>query len=892
MSNLNRRTNAVATNNFVKTIFNLLSVSNTWQYYHIPASNIASIAYARTISFVADYGSVGSAKTGTIDVVVHGLTYEPIIYIDPGSATNVTWLKDGPFVSGIDTTEVAQLSTTNFIVYYNLSTNGIGSTGHGAADWDAAMVSWGYSGTNVVFKNLSEYTSFVFAVRGTANSVKVEFQSKTNASTTNLVKAIAVLRSVTNTWQYYNIPASFIDTNTGSGNLQFMQSITFVAVYADVGTVKTGQFEVVVRGLTYYPPLGPTNGPATVLPNQPRVIPVGGANPNTVVMNTTNVIDVTYNVTNGWSGASIQYGTQGTNDSQNLSAYTNLVFGLWGGAKKVKIELLDAFTNKAIFICTNVGATVTNYYSIDTTRIRSFANTDITNISMISFVVDKDLVTPTGNLVGNFHILSGGLYVDWYVGPSNAGPATILPNSPQVIPVGGANTNTVVVNSTNVIDVNYDLLTSGGGWSGATILYDNYGTPGTKESQDLSFTNNLVFGLWGNAKNVKIEFLDAFNKKSIVTCTNVTSSKQYYWINTARINTNADITRISSISFVVDSNLVTGGSGDPSGWFHVESGGLAIHYPDIAPTSMVSLTLLPPTPLDVIPVGGAAPGTRVEQYDSGHFRVYYSITSSTNWSGASILYDDFGTETTEVGNFSTLTSVVFAVAGRLNGMKIEFEDSSPSTIRCPPICCLSANLNSSTRSMWRFCRTNGLKVDSVKLISFVVDSNLVGAANMSGYFDVYTLGLTNSLKIYPWWQKYGLAPTDWPNGDPDGDGADNLTEYIAGTNPTNVDSAPIVNIATSGKTNALVSIGGFDKREYRFYRTDNLRTGTWSRVWQFNSSNEASVQYADDMAIFSNMFYRCSILYKNDVTRLGGQPNLRYDSERWRCHRGLRQEIL
>ncbi len=44
--------------------------------------------------------------------------------------------------------------------------------------------------------------------------------------------------------------------------------------------------------------------------------------------------------------------------------------------------------------------------------------------------------------------------------------------------------------------------------------------------------------------------------------------------------------------------------------------------------------------------------------------------------------------------------------------------------------------------------------------------------------------------IPDWWKlKYGLNPTgpetvNGPNGDPDGDGRNNLTEYLFGTNPT------------------------------------------------------------------------------------------------------------
>ena len=369
-------------------------------------------------------------------------------------------------------------------------------------------------------------------------------------------------------------------------------------------------------------------------------------------------------------------------------------------------------------------------------------------------------------------------------------------------------------------------------------------------------------------KNVKIEFKDASNRTAIVICTNVGSTVKYYGIDTARINTRADITRISSISFVVDSNLVAQTS--PAGKLHIVSGGLSLSPLPyvIMPQATGTLTVLPPKPLKVISVGGANPGTRVDQYSSSRFRVFYDVT--TGWSGASILYDDYGSAPFEVGDFSKLTSVVFAVEGRLNSMKIEFEDSSSNKV-------VGDLLNvSETRQYYEVnvgtLSNKGLNVQSVKLISFVVDSSHVGAANLSGYFDVFTAGLTNNVNIYPqtdlWLENNGLTPTDWPYGDTDGDGVDNITEYYAGTSPVDSNSAPLLDIAMNGKTNALLSIDGFVGHEYRFYRTGNLRTGTWVRVGgPFLSNADAPVLYSEGVTFLTNLFYRCSFMF-DEVTRI------------------------
>ena len=371
-------------------------------------------------------------------------------------------------------------------------------------------------------------------------------------------------------------------------------------------------------------------------------------------------------------------------------------------------------------------------------------------------------------------------------------------------------------------------------------------------------------------KKVQVEFKDASNKTAIVICTNVGAAVKYYWIDTARINVEADITKICSISFVITSNLVEQ-AGEPSGKLHIVSGGLSLPPLSYLPNSTGTLTVLPPKPLKVISAGGANGDTRVDQYSSSRFRVFYNVT--TGWAGASILYDNYGsTNFIEVGDFSKLTSVVFAVAGPLNGMKIEFEDSSSKKV-------VGKLLNVSETKQYYEVKVGALtnNVQSIKIISFTVDSDQVGAANLSGFFDVFTEGLTNSFNVYPqtdlWLLNNGLTPNDWPYGDEDGDGVDNMTEYYAGTSPADRNSAPILDITMNGKTNALLAINGFNRHEYRFYRTADLRTGMWVRVGgQFLGAN-APLQYSEDVTFFTNLFYRCSFLF-DEITHLPGSPSI------------------
>jgi outer membrane protein assembly factor BamB len=77
-----------------------------------------------------------------------------------------------------------------------------------------------------------------------------------------------------------------------------------------------------------------------------------------------------------------------------------------------------------------------------------------------------------------------------------------------------------------------------------------------------------------------------------------------------------------------------------------------------------------------------------------------------------------------------------------------------------------------------------------------------------------------------------------PDADSDGDGADNYSEYVAGTNPTNSDSCLKANISVAGNgvviswPGLIASGTGYDDT-YRYYTLQHIQdllTGTWSDV--------------------------------------------------------------
>ena len=84
-----------------------------------------------------------------------------------------------------------------------------------------------------------------------------------------------------------------------------------------------------------------------------------------------------------------------------------------------------------------------------------------------------------------------------------------------------------------------------------------------------------------------------------------------------------------------------------------------------------------------------------------------------------------------------------------------------------------------------------------------------------------------------WWEQqfFGhLTGTD-PNADPDHDGASNLAEFLAGTNPTNYNSALRLAALRAASTNGVVlEWPGVAGRYYRLLRATNLPDGIYSLV--------------------------------------------------------------
>ena len=99
-----------------------------------------------------------------------------------------------------------------------------------------------------------------------------------------------------------------------------------------------------------------------------------------------------------------------------------------------------------------------------------------------------------------------------------------------------------------------------------------------------------------------------------------------------------------------------------------------------------------------------------------------------------------------------------------------------------------------------------------------------------------------------------------PSADPDGDGFNNLAEYIAGTIPTNATSAlklQSISKAANGTTVTWQSVSG---KRYQLQSRTALPTSTWQNTGSVVTAVGATAQWLDASGISGQRFYRVQVL--------------------------------
>ena len=99
-----------------------------------------------------------------------------------------------------------------------------------------------------------------------------------------------------------------------------------------------------------------------------------------------------------------------------------------------------------------------------------------------------------------------------------------------------------------------------------------------------------------------------------------------------------------------------------------------------------------------------------------------------------------------------------------------------------------------------------------------------------------------------------------PGADPDGDGMNNASEYIAGTNPTDAASVlKMVSVSRTNTTNTVRWQSVTGKKYQAFYRT-NIASGSWSNLGSVVTAAGTTSLQTDPTATNTYRFYRVQVL--------------------------------
>jgi len=99
-----------------------------------------------------------------------------------------------------------------------------------------------------------------------------------------------------------------------------------------------------------------------------------------------------------------------------------------------------------------------------------------------------------------------------------------------------------------------------------------------------------------------------------------------------------------------------------------------------------------------------------------------------------------------------------------------------------------------------------------------------------------------------------------PTADPDGDGMNNLAEYIAGTNPTNAASIFKLLSPTNSHSGAAVRWLSVAGKNYQVFSRTNLLAGSWLSNGLAVTAAGTNMQYLDVTATNGVRFYRVQVL--------------------------------
>ena len=199
---------------------------------------------------------------------------------------------------------------------------------------------------------------------------------------------------------------------------------------------------------------GLTTSSVTTLPGKPYPYYLTGSSAGTsLALNSDGRFKLGYDVrTSGtFSGMTVSFDNASTSavETQNLSTFTYVTFGLVGNASSVKVRFVDVNGKTDLFTLTSVSSSTERFWRIKTSNIVS--TVDKTRIKQINLYVDQSNTTSTTR-TGTVYIRSYGLNTDAPTQPAVTSTVPQATNQTTLTLSGTKDANTsILVNNVEVI---------------------------------------------------------------------------------------------------------------------------------------------------------------------------------------------------------------------------------------------------------------------------------------------------------------------------------------------------------------------------------------------------------------------------------------------------------
>ncbi len=371
-----------------------------------------------------------------------------------------------------------------------------------------------------------------------------------------------------------------------------------------------------------------------------------------------------------YAGLGLSYNDFATGpvETADLSAQSQLIFGLKGNTSSVKLEIQDSTGASSSVTLNGIKSFEEGVFAVNKSL---FSGLDWTKITYIFFVVEN--TTPAGTLEVNY--APADLYTAGLISKSSLGAndITALPNGEIGAPHSAAANATgnagTVQDTARGFRLNYSP--ADGSFSAGAFSYDNFGTSPAKETVDISMLDRLNFGIRGQASPVKFQIQDKNGNYDVIMLNGISETEKIWSIPIYDLNPQLDLSQIVDMFFIVENTNAI-----PAGFLEVNriagSADLGVVMPSSTLTT-ADLTSLPNNSLGAVGITPLNPANASVVSTGRGFTLTYD-TAADGYSGGGFKYDDFATGTVESGNLGKFGQMVFGLKGTASEVKLEIID--------------------------------------------------------------------------------------------------------------------------------------------------------------------------------------------------------------------------